>query len=130
MPNDCSLCYGSCNLNTFIGFDYAFLIQDLVLEILGKQIRIEAMIDSKMVFNVVAKDGKTSERSLKIDIIDLCQNYDIGEVDRIVWIPVETNPADHITKPVFSTSAPLYKIMESNKLKLKLEGWAKLHDSK
>lgn len=36
-----------------LGFDYAFLVKDLVEEILGRKMRIEAMIDSETVFNVV-----------------------------------------------------------------------------
>lgn len=41
-----------------LDFDYAYLMKDLMEEIIGKSMNIEAMIDSKRVFNVVAKDGK------------------------------------------------------------------------
>lgn len=57
-----------------LGFDFAFLEQYLIEEILGKSIRMEAMMDRKTVFNVVAKDGKTEERRLQIDILALRQN--------------------------------------------------------
>ena len=45
-----------------LGFDYAFMIKTLVEEILGTELIIEAMIDSRTVFNVVAKEAKTTER--------------------------------------------------------------------
>lgn len=41
-----------------LGLDYMFLVKDLAEDILGTQIRLEAMLDSKKVCNVVAKDGK------------------------------------------------------------------------
>lgn len=43
-----------------LGFDFAFLVKDLIEEILGHKIRLEVMIDRRTVFNVVAKDGQTS----------------------------------------------------------------------
>ena len=111
-----------------LGFDYAFIVKDLVDEILGRQLRIEAMIDSKTVFNVVAKEGKTTERRLQIDITALRQSYDLGELDRIAWIPGASNPADSLTKPVLLTTSPLFDIMKNNKLHLAPQGWAISHE--
>ena len=111
-----------------LGFDFAFLIKDLVDEILGTDMRIEALIDSKTVFNVVAKDGKTAERILQIDILAHRQSYDIGELDRIAWIPGNTNPADSFTKTILSTTSPLFHIMQKNKFTLVPQGWANSHE--
>lgn len=38
----------------------------------------EAIIDSKTVFFVVATDGKTAEKRLKVDDISLRKRYDLG----------------------------------------------------
>ena len=111
-----------------LGFDYAFYVRDLLEEILGRSFKIEAMIDSKTVFNVVAKDGKTTERRLQIDILSLRESYDNGELNRIAWIPGPTNPADPLTKPALSTTSPLFKIMEHNMLDIAPQGWAQSHE--
>lgn len=47
-----------------LSFDYAYILRDLVSEIIGGKVTIEAFVDSKTLFNVVAKDGATSERRL------------------------------------------------------------------
>ena len=107
-----------------LGFDYAFVIKDLVEEILGRHVKVEVMVDSKTTFNVVAKDGKTTERRLQIDVLALRQSYDLGELDRLAWIPGSLNAADPLTKPVLSTSSPLYVIMETNKFEVEPQGWA------
>lgn len=54
-----------------LGFDYAFLVKNFIEELLGRKILQEAMLDSKNVFNVVAKDGKTADRRLQIDFLGL-----------------------------------------------------------
>lgn len=37
-------------------FDYAFIVQDLVEEILGRMIRLEALVDRRRVINIIEKD--------------------------------------------------------------------------
>lgn len=113
-----------------LGFDYAFIVKDLIEEIIGRSIRLEALIDSKTVFNVIAKDGQTAERRLQIDVLALRQSYDIGELDRLAWIPGKDNPADPLTKPVTNTTSPLFSIMTTNKFQTKPQGWAVSHERK
>lgn len=84
------------------GFGYAFLVRDLVKELLRGTLQLEAMIDRKKVFNIVAKDGKTTERRLQIDALALRKYYKDGELSRNFWIPGKSNPADALTKPVSS----------------------------
>lgn len=49
------------------GFLYAYLVRDLSEELIGRPLTLEAMIDSKTVFNFVARDGQSTERRLQID---------------------------------------------------------------
>lgn len=113
-----------------LGFDYVFFVKDFIDEILGVKMIIEAMIDSKHVFNVVEKDCKTAERRLQIDILALRKSYDLEELDRIAWIPASSNPADSLNKPVLTTKSPLFNIMEKNLLNFKPKGWAFSHKRK
>ena len=107
-----------------LGFDYAYLIKDQLDEILGRDVKIEAVVDSKTTFNVVAKEGKTTERRLQIDIMTLRQSYDNGELSRINWVPGPMNPSDPLTMPTLNKSNALYKIMVENRLELDIDGWA------
>lgn len=107
-----------------LGFDYAFLIKTMIKEILGRTLVIEAIIDKKTVFNIIAKEGKTTEKRLQIDVLSIRESYDLGELRRTPWIPGVANLADSITKPVLSTESPLFRIIITNKLTLEPDGWA------
>lgn len=61
----------------FHGFNFAYLVIDLVSELLGSTIQLEAMIDSRKVFNVIAKDGQPTECCLQIDVVALHQSYEV-----------------------------------------------------
>lgn len=52
-----------------LGFDYAFYVKDHVDALLGRRLDLEAMNDSRSVFNVIAKDEKTTERRWHIDVL-------------------------------------------------------------
>lgn len=51
-----------------------------------------------MMFDVVAKVGNATERSLKIDIFGLRESEKNGELGRIAWMPGAKNPAYALTK--------------------------------
>lgn len=61
-----------------VGFCYAFSVKHFIEELIGRNIRLEAMVDSNTFFNVDEKDGQTAERRIQIDVLPLRQNYDIG----------------------------------------------------
>lgn len=52
-------------------FDKPFVIQDLLYEILGRKVDIFVFVDSQRLFDVVAKDGSTTEKRLLIGTGDL-----------------------------------------------------------
>lgn len=113
-----------------LGFDYAFVVKDLIEEILGHHISLDALIDSRTVFNVIAKDAQTAERRLQIDVLALRQSYDAGELERIGWIPGDKNPADSLTKPVLNIRSPLFSIMVTNRFLTKPQGWSVSNEEK
>lgn len=98
-----------------LGLDYAFLVKDIVNEILGTSIQLKGIIDSKTVLNVVAKDGKTTERRLHIDVLELHQSYYIVELDRISCIRGNINPTESLKNPVLNATSLLYKRMNTTK---------------
>lgn len=51
-----------------LAFDHGFFISNLPHDSLGNTVNIEAMVDSRIVFNVVVKHGKKAENRLQIDI--------------------------------------------------------------
>jgi len=50
------------------GFDNAYLVRDILEEVLQQKIEIDGYLDSRTVFNVVAKSSSTLEKRLQIDV--------------------------------------------------------------
>lgn len=78
----------------------------------GVKAYIEAYVDSKTLYDVLAKDGGTEEKRLKIDIFALKEIFERGELTRLIWIRVRTKPADTLTTQSLGTNFPLCKLME------------------
>lgn len=76
--------------------------------------KLEALIDSRKVFDIIAKDSKTAEKRLQIDDFALKQDYENGNLDFNGWVPGADNAADPLTKFKISTLSLLYKIMLTN----------------
>lgn len=53
----------------FRGFDFHILIKDLAQEILGRDVKLESLVDSITLFNDISKDGSTAERRLRMDVM-------------------------------------------------------------
>ena len=107
----------------FSGFDNSYMVQDIVSEILGRKIEIDAYGDSRTVFNVVAKHSNTLEKRLQIDVNALRQSHSNGELRYLAWIPGFQNPEDGLTKGLLGKKHPLWKAMTSNCISITPEGW-------
>lgn len=57
-----------------LAFDQAYGLRELTTEILEKNLLIEAVIDSKTLFDVVVKDRSPTEKRLQIDIFAVKQS--------------------------------------------------------
>lgn len=57
------------------GFDVAFFIRQTHAELLCREKDLEAYIDSKTLFRMVAKDENTAERRFQIDVFVLKESY-------------------------------------------------------
>lgn len=77
---------------------FHFVIRRLTEEFLNKKETPDAYVDSSTLFDVIAKDSRSSECRLQIDIHALCQYYAASELKQLGWIPGHLNPADCLTK--------------------------------
>lgn len=51
-----------------LGFDFSYGIRDMLVEIIGKEMVLEAFVEISAVFDFLAKYGKKTERRLQICI--------------------------------------------------------------
>ena len=109
------------------GFDQAFVVREVFEEVLGKSIPIDGYIDSRTVFNVVAKSSATLEKRLQIDAHALRESHEKGELRYLAWIPSKQKLADGLTKELAEEKHSLVQTMRSNKLNLTPNGWVEKH---
>ena len=105
------------------GFDQAYVAQQILQETLDVPIPIDAYVDSKTLFNVIAKQSSTTEKRLQIDICSLKESHARNELRTLGWIPESSNIADALTKPCTSLSHPIWNVMNTNSIHIPAHGW-------
>jgi hypothetical protein len=106
-----------------LGFDNAFVVRQMVSEISGREIPIDAYIDSKTVFDTITKLGTTLEKRLQIDAAALQESHLKGELRSLYWIPSSENCADPLTKSPYQQNSALIELMRTNVLQVSPTGW-------
>ena len=107
------------------GFENDYDAREAISSTMGKHIDIHSFVDSRTVFNVVAKRANTREKRLQIDINALRQSYQKGEIYYFGWIPGNQNVADGLTKGLIDSTHPLWKFMTENRLFITSQGWSR-----
>lgn len=107
------------------GFDQAFVTGDMLQELLGRKVHIDAYVDSRTVFNVVAKTAATLKKRIQLDVHALRESHTNGELRNIEWIPGTQKVSDGLTKGIINSDHPLWQLMVSNKLRIKATGWVR-----
>ncbi len=99
-------------LTTFFDYCLAFA-QDLSF-ILGKEIPVYLITDSKSLFDTVTKLTSITEKRLLIDVSSIRQSYYSSEIRKIGHVRSECNLADPLTKRMASKT--LANLLRTGKL--------------
>lgn len=78
-------------------FDHAFVVRDMVSEMVNHDVSLEAYVHSKTFFEVLAKQGNTFEKRLQINVNGLQESNYSGDLSNVQWIPGHSNPANSLT---------------------------------
>lgn len=68
---------------SLLPFDNPFAFREMLTHILSGKIHIESFADSKIVFVLIAKNGKTTERRRQIDVSAMRESYENEALGRI-----------------------------------------------
>lgn len=112
------------------GIDIAIAISS-TLRLITNQLGIEDIptvicTDSFSLYECMVKLGTTKEKRLMIEIMAIRQSYERRELSEIRWINGNDNPADTMTKS--SPTKALEQILNSNTLRVRVEGWVQRLD--
>ena len=110
-------------LGLVYGYDNAFIVKHTLESCFGTKIRMDAYVDSRTVFNTVAKGKGTLEKRLQIDAFAIREAHRKGDLTTLGWVPGKENPADGLTrKNILSEKHPLIMLMTSNFIVPKPQG--------
>lgn len=98
------------------GINHIFTLRHMLEEISGIKIPIEGYVDSKTLFDFVAKFAATLEKRLQIDVFSIRESLNNKELQSISWILDNLNPSDPLTKFKISKDSQLCKITKQTKL--------------
>lgn len=111
-------------LGLVTGYDYAYMVKELLEEILDRKFDLEGYVDIRTTFNCVAKQTPTTEKRLQIDASAIRQSINRSELKFLGWIAGIYNPSDALTGiNIPSEKQPLLTVMKTNKLELDVIGW-------
>jgi hypothetical protein len=105
------------------GFDSAAAIKSTITQLLHLEQPLPLVVctDSKSLYECLVKLGTTQEKRLMIDLMCLRQSYERQEITEVKWIDGDSNPADAMTKS--KPCRALQELIETNKLRLNINGW-------
>lgn len=107
------------------GFENAYIARDIVSEILGRSVAVDAFIDSRTLFIVVPKNAGTLGKRLQIDFRALKQSHENGELRNLAGIPSKENISDAMTIPCTWTQHSLQSVMKENRFSVDVQKWAR-----
>jgi hypothetical protein len=80
------------------GFEASFTVRSQMSAMLGKDIPLLMLTDSKSLFDIMTTQKRTTEGRLMVDAFAARQSFKRGEIDHIALIRTEFDLADDLTK--------------------------------
>lgn len=111
-------------LGLVTGFDQSHHTQNLLEEILGKEIPIHVFIDFRTTFNVLAKSGGSIEKILQIDAAALRESLRAGRIRQIGFIEGKNNRLTIL--PILDEQNPLLQLLRTNRSNPTSVGWLEI----
>jgi hypothetical protein len=100
-------------------FDHAFILKHDLQRILGREVPLLMLTDSKFLFDVITGNKYTTEKKLMADIASIREAYNDRTISNIALIRREHNAADAMTK--IAQNAALQAVLHTHRVSHPLE---------
>lgn len=100
-------------------FDQAYILKHDLQRILGQEIPLFMLTDSKLLFDVITGNRYTTEKRLMVDIAAVREAYNDRIIANIGLIRSEYNAADAMTK--ITLNVPLTNILRTHRVSHPIE---------
>lgn len=104
-------------------FDNMLDFREALMKMLGHIIDIEAFVDGRTLFDLMAKDSKAAQRSVQFDVFELRESYRCGKLKKFRWILGMDTDSCVQTKNVLAQKTAIGKLMTNNKVMVEPVGW-------
>jgi hypothetical protein len=101
--------------------DQAITLRVELSTLFSQDVPLQALTDSKSLFDVMTKRSATSERRLMLDIACAQDAWTKQDISDIGFIRSAENIADGLTKQM--KQASLLKVLDTGQLNVKVEQW-------
>lgn len=109
-------------------FDHSSTLRVTLNDMFGRPVPLVVCTDSKSLYDMLVGLKSTTEKRLLIDLAGLREAYEMREIDEIIWIPSECNPADALTKK--DPCVAMDKLQEHNEIDLNPNAWVERKEDK
>lgn len=107
------------------GFDVGFIIRDAVQRCTGmKSVPLTLATDSRSLFQLSVTLVQTTEKRLLIDLNVIREAYEKRDLNDLVWISGDSNPADGLTK-MTKRNDVLGTMLATNQFNPQTQSWIK-----
>jgi hypothetical protein len=100
-------------------FDHASILKNDLQRILGREVPLLMLTDSKLLFDVITGNKYTTEKRLMADIASIWDAYKDRTISNIALIRSEHNAADAM--PKIAQNAALQEILHTHRVSHPLE---------
>lgn len=102
-------------------FDDAFALRSQIEHALGRSVPMHLLTDSKLLFDIISKGSRTSEKSIMLDIRSTRTAYQSKEISNIGFVQSSESIADGLTKP--RTQMALLSLLHTGMYEPNCEQW-------
>lgn len=75
-----------------------------ILEMLGRHVAIHIYIDPESLYDAITGINATSGKRLLAVFALFCEEFELRNIAKVMWVPSRDNPADAMTKESPSTA--------------------------
>lgn len=102
----------------------------MLQNLIGRNVKLNAYVNSKTLFDTFAKDSHTSQRTLHIDISKLRDYFCNDEVKMLGWHLGCMTPVDRLTKQHVTTIETIWDLLATRQIALGPCAWASVANKK
>ena len=116
-------------LATGAAADEGMLLKNACIKLFGVNIELCVIVDTMDLFDTISTKRLPTDKAIKGDVASLRYDYEIGAMNKLIWVPGKFNLADPVTKRDSPLQKSLHLTLYSGSISVDLSS-CRVNDSK